>query len=105
MRLVLLTAALGGALIAGAAFAQSPPATEQRNPCAQGGSRTPPGCPSLRAGPGLAERVRRAERIEEWNAVLAKVQAAVADERCEDARRIAVDEGRHELAARIRRAC
>jgi hypothetical protein len=44
-------------------------------------------------------------RRQAWEALKAKVDPALAAGRCDEARAILVDEGRHELADKVEKAC
>ena len=104
MRPVLLTTlALVAIALPAAAVGASDPAASAQNLCTHG--RPSALCPSLRAGPGLASAMRHREYTREERALRAALTTALEEGRCEAARRMAVDKGRHDLAARIRRAC
>lgn len=60
------------------------------------------GCPSMQI---VTQRFDRQARARETRALFASIEASLRAGDCEGARAQAVDEGRHELAARIRRAC
>lgn len=62
-------------------------------------------CGMLRAGPVASARFDALERQRERRELYARIDASLRAGDCEGARAKAVDEGRHELAARIRRAC
>jgi len=62
-------------------------------------------CPSLRMGPRADVRFDRAARQREARDLYASIKGSLDRGDCEGARAKAVDDGRHELAARIRRAC
>ncbi|MGA0608173.1 hypothetical protein ACO2Q0_19450 [Phenylobacterium sp. VNQ135] len=74
-----------------------------RDPCPF--SASSPGCPSLRMGPRPGALFDAFERRRERNTLYASIQASLDRGDCENARAKAVDDGRHELAARIGRAC
>lgn len=69
------------------------------------GNRSSAACGMLRAGPEAGVRFDGAERQRERRDLYASIDASLVAGDCEGARAKAVDDGRHELAARIRRAC
>lgn len=102
MRLMLM-AALGTVALASSASAQNQNTPEDRQFCTHATSQVNASCPSL--GPRVSARMARVNAVREGRELREAIDAALADGRCEDARKIAVDKGRHELAARLRRAC
>ncbi|HEY8574198.1 hypothetical protein [Phenylobacterium sp.] len=87
--------------------AQTAPAREPAEPrslCTHATGWAPGDCARPGAMPSPQVRMRyemQNGRLE----VLDQVNAAIAQGRCADARRIAVDKGEHAMAAQVRKAC
>ncbi|WP_334163664.1 hypothetical protein [Phenylobacterium sp.] len=113
MRSVVL--ALGAALLSAPAFAQDPPAA----PAAPAAEAATPSArdrleaDKLRPGRGQLESYvseRKGSSVggddrRKWDSTREQIDAALAQGDCAGARKIATNEGLHDLAAQIRRAC
>ncbi|HEY8616750.1 hypothetical protein [Phenylobacterium sp.] len=104
MRVLVALVGLGLLAAPGLANGQTAPAPPDRDPagCRVGASV---GCPSLRAGADPQMQFASVRRRQAWEALKAKVDPALAAGRCDEARAILVDEGRHELADKVEKAC
>ncbi|WP_334163665.1 hypothetical protein [Phenylobacterium sp.] len=99
-----LVALVGLSLLAAPGFATGQPAAPDRDPA---GCRVgqPVGCPSLRAGAPPQMSFAATERRRDWQALKRRVDPLLAAGRCDEARAILVDEGRHALADKVLKAC